>query len=221
VCGIVGYLGPKECVPVLISGLEKLEYRGYDSAGVARIDAGKIQVFRAEGKLERLKNILRKEQLLDAQAPGGGQSRQVSAGIGHTRWATHGRPSETNAHPHVAGKICLVHNGIIENYIELKDRLQKEGCRFLSETDTEIAAHLINYHYEKLSDLRQAVRAAVGELRGSYALVVMSSAQPDRLVVAKNATPVIVGIGNGEMYVASDIPAFLEHTRQFVFLEDG
>lgn len=217
-CGIVGYVGPKDAIPILISGLEKLEYRGYDSAGVSTIEADEFKLFRAEGKLSGLKDILEKNGRLSSESAKDGSLR---IGIGHTRWATHGRPSETNAHPHVAGKVCVVHNGIIENYGTLRQSLLAEGCVFESETDTEIAAHLINKHLASSSSLREAVRATVKELVGSYALVVISLENPDHLIVAKNATPVIVGLSEGESYVASDIPAILEHTRKFMVLEDG
>ncbi len=220
-CGIVGYIGPRSATPILISGLEKLEYRGYDSAGVATINDGSFEVFRAEGKLSNLKEILQKEGRLEQVQPDA--SAPLSIGIGHTRWATHGRPSETNAHPHVAGKVCVVHNGIIENYAELRERLEEEGCQFQSETDTEIAAHLINSHLAKVEggDILLALRAAVAELVGSYALVVASLDEPERLVIARNATPVIIGLAEGEVYVASDIPAVLEYTRKFQVMEDG
>ncbi len=216
VCGIVGYVGPRNAIPVLISGLEKLEYRGYDSAGVATVQGGAFEVFRSEGKLGRLRDILAGKGKLSKETVSG-----FSIGIGHTRWATHGRPTETNAHPHVAGEICVVHNGIIENYISLRERLIKEGRKFASETDTEIAAHLINSHLHSKGSLLEAVRAAVGELEGSYALVVISSREPDKIVVAKNSTPVIIGLSAGEVFVASDIPAILEYTRQVIILEDG
>ncbi|MCB0344057.1 MAG: glutamine--fructose-6-phosphate transaminase (isomerizing) [Bdellovibrionales bacterium] len=213
-CGIVGYVGPRDAVPILIGGLEKLEYRGYDSAGVASCVGGEFDVYRSKGKLANLKESLKSRP---APAENGSVPR---VGIGHTRWATHGRPSETNAHPHVAGNVCVVHNGIIENYVELRERLQKEGCRFASETDTEIAAHLINSYFTKTGNLRDAVRDALKELQGSYALVVISKEQPDRIVIARNATPVIIGIGEGENYIASDIPALLDHTRKMMIVED-
>lgn len=217
-CGIVGYIGPKSAVPVIIGGLEKLEYRGYDSAGVATVQGNKYEVFRSEGKLGNLKELLTRHDKLNTKTVSPGV---ISIGMGHTRWATHGRPSETNAHPHIAGNICVVHNGIIENYVDLRERLQAQGCVFASETDTEIAAHLINSHLKAAGSLFEAVRASIKELHGSYALVVMSLTQPDRLVVAKNSTPVIIGIGDDEVFVASDVPALLEHTRKVVILEDG
>lgn len=218
-CGIVGYVGPRSATPILVAGLEKLEYRGYDSAGVANIsECGQFEVFRVEGKLSNLKRKLEENGAFKG-APA--KNGKVHVGIGHTRWATHGRPSETNAHPHVAGRVCVVHNGIIENYSSLRERLQAEGCVFVSETDTEIAAHLINSYTAEDKSLLSAVRKAVSELRGSYALVVISLDDPETIVVAKNATPVILGLGEGENFVASDIPAVLEYTRNFMVLEDG
>jgi glutamine---fructose-6-phosphate transaminase (isomerizing) len=219
VCGIVGYIGPKNVVPVLVNGLEKLEYRGYDSAGIATIRKDGFELHRTEGKLSNLRNRLIEKGLFQETSSGGASLHTI--GIGHTRWATHGRPSETNAHPHVAGDICVVHNGIIENYVSLRERLQKEGCVFSSETDSEIAAHLIASHLKTSDSLFSAVEKAVQEFHGSYALVVMSLKFPDRLVIAKNATPVVIGLSEGEVYVASDIPAILEHTRKIVILEDG
>jgi glutamine---fructose-6-phosphate transaminase (isomerizing) len=219
VCGIVGYIGPKNVIPVLVNGLEKLEYRGYDSAGIARIANGAFELHRTEGKLSNLRNRLIERGLYQEVAPEGDGVHTI--GIGHTRWATHGRPSETNAHPHVAGDVCVVHNGIIENYVSLRERLQKEGCIFSSETDSEIAAHLIASHLKNSDSLYSAVEKSVAEFHGSYALVVMSLKHPKTLVIAKNATPVVIGLSEGEIFVASDIPAILEHTRKIVILEDG
>jgi len=216
-CGIVGYIGPKDATPILIGGLEKLEYRGYDSAGVATVDNGKIDVYRTEGKLSRLKDLLARTGKNGKDAASNG----LHLGIGHTRWATHGRPSETNAHPHVAGDVGVVHNGIIENYLEIRQKLEKAGCKFSSETDTEIAAHLVNSKLEGSQSLFEAVKKAVAELTGSYALVVLSSKFPDSLVVAKNSTPLVLGLAEGETYIASDIPAIMEHTRRVLILEDG
>jgi glucosamine--fructose-6-phosphate aminotransferase (isomerizing) len=215
-CGIVGYIGPRNVMPVLVGGLEKLEYRGYDSAGVCAVEKGSFALYRAEGKLANLRNILIEKNLYGQEA-----LSPQSIGIGHTRWATHGRPSETNAHPHVAGEICVVHNGIIENYVELREMLKKEGCTFSSETDSEIAAHLINHHLPTCSSLFEALKKATNEIRGSYALVVMSTKFPDSLVIAKNSTPVVLGMAEGEVFVASDIPAILEYTRKVIILEDG
>lgn len=217
-CGIVGYVGHRKAIPLLIAGLSKLEYRGYDSAGVAVVKDGKFQVSRSVGKLSNLRSILEKNGQM---TEGENLSSAVNVGIGHTRWATHGKPSETNAHPHVAGDVCVVHNGIIENYVSIREKLQKTGCTFVSETDTEIAARLINYHLQNSTSLLEAVTRATGELIGSYALVVISTKNPDEIVVAKNSTPVVIGILDGQMLVASDIPAVLEHTRRVVILEDG
>lgn len=217
-CGIVGYVGPRNPIPIIVRGLEKLEYRGYDSSGVACVRNSRFEIHRAVGKLKNLRAELDKLGELSEIAPGGSDRLQI--GLGHTRWATHGRPCEQNAHPHIAGKICLVHNGIIENYALLREMLSGMGCKFSSETDTEIAAHLINVKYEKCGDFLEAVRQAIAEVRGSYALVVTCLDFPDRIIVAKNSTPVIVGIAQDEVFVASDIPAVLEHTREILILED-
>lgn len=229
-CGIVGYVGPRRALPILISGLEKLEYRGYDSAGVAVVESSKgapsgqsVKPFvaRALGKLSELKRVLEQQgvSLYNASEP---IAHTFQAGIGHTRWATHGRPSEINAHPHTAGRVSLIHNGIVENYLEIRRELEKEGAQFQSETDTEIAAHLFNHHLSKtgLSPL-EALKATCAEIRGSYAFVAIDAAHPDRLLVAKNATPIVVGVGEGEMLLASDIPALLDSTRRILVLEDG
>lgn len=219
-CGIVGYLGPRQAIPLIVGGLEKLEYRGYDSAGVATNREQSIEIFRAEGKLQNLKNLLKTKGVLQSGTEDT-VSKKIQVGMGHTRWATHGRPSETNAHPHQAGRVCVVHNGIIENYVELRERLQNQGCTFASETDTEIAAHLINSHLGSSSSLLEAVRKSLAEIVGSYALVVLSADYPDTLVVARNQSPLIVGLAEDETFVASDIPAILEHTRRVVAMEDG
>jgi len=208
-CGIVGYVGPRDASPILVAGLRKLEYRGYDSAGLATINGHGIDVRRCVGKLDNLERLLREQPL-----PG-------HPGIGHTRWATHGRPSEQNAHPHRAGKVVLIHNGIIENYLELRAALQKRGRSFASETDTEVISHLIDEEVQKGARIADATRRAIGQLEGSYALVVLSQDEPDRLVAAKSATPIVLGLGDGENFVASDIPALLDYTRRVVFLEDG
>lgn len=210
-CGIVGYIGSDSALPVIISGLEKLEYRGYDSAGVAIFEDGDVYVARAEGKLAELKKEVAKSS----------KGKAGSLGIGHTRWATHGKPSETNAHPHTAGRVSLIHNGIIENYVELREKLQAAGRQFLSETDTEIAAHLLDYKLQIGLEPFEALKSACSELRGSYAFVAIDKDNPDRLLVAKNATPIILGVGEGEVIVASDIPAVLEKTRKVMILEDG
>ena len=212
-CGIVGYVGDKSAVGIILEGLKRLEYRGYDSAGVAVLSGeGQLQVRRAPGRLKALEAALR--------------DRPVSGaiGIGHTRWATHGRPSEENAHPHTdcTGCLVVVHNGILENYLEIKERLAAEGHTFRSETDTEVLAHLIEHHLKQLGRLDHAVKQALGEFRGSYAVGVVSSAAPDRLIAGKHgAGSVVVGLGRGEMFLASDIPAILSHTRDIVILEDG
>jgi len=208
-CGIVGYVGHQEATPIILDGLRRLEYRGYDSAGIATLAEGKIDIRRAEGKLLNLENVLRERPL------------QGGCGIGHTRWATHGRPSETNAHPHFAGGIVVVHNGIIENYLALKERLCGQGHRFSSETDTEIIAHLIEQHFKECGDFETAVRRGLHEVRGAYAVAILCQAEPGKLIAAKLGSPLVVGQGKGEFFVASDIPAMLSHTREMIFLEDG
>ncbi len=210
-CGIVGYIGNSDALPVLVGGLEALEYRGYDSSGVALSVQGSIEIIRATGKLSELKAALSKRS----------SSTKSSLGIGHTRWATHGRPTETNAHPHSAGRVSLIHNGIIENYLELRAALEKQGCVFKSETDTEVAAHLLNRFLEQGKTPLEAMRALCAEIRGSYAFLAIDSEHPDRILVAKNSTPIILGLGADENFVASDIPALLPHTRTIVILEDG
>jgi glutamine---fructose-6-phosphate transaminase (isomerizing) len=210
-CGIVGYIGSKKVVPVIIEGLRKLEYRGYDSAGIAVVGTdGKLQLRRAPGKLRNLEEAI-------AASPIDG-----TYGIGHTRWATHGRPTEENAHPHrdCTGQYVVVHNGIIENYFELKEKLQQEGHKFLTETDTEVVAHLVE-KYAKELPFEEAVRKTLRELRGIYALVFLSAKDPQKLIAARNGPPSVIGLGKGENFVASDIPALLEHTREVFFLADG
>ena len=208
-CGIVGYVGDEECAPILLDGLKRLEYRGYDSAGTALYDGESIRVVRAVGKLRHL------EKAIDEKKPTG------QIGIGHTRWATHGRPSEVNAHPHLIGGVAVVHNGIIENHLSLRARLKERGAKILSDTDTEIVAHLIDQQVREGLDIEAAVRKALSEVHGAYALAVLSEAEPDRLVVAKSASPLVLGIGDGEMFAGSDIPALLPYTRKMIFLEDG
>ncbi|MGH7815186.1 MAG: glutamine--fructose-6-phosphate transaminase (isomerizing) [Candidatus Binataceae bacterium] len=209
-CGIVGYVGPDEAAPVLIEGLSRLEYRGYDSAGIATIgESGKLETRRAKGKLENLRRLV-------ADSPLHGK-----IGIGHTRWATHGRPSEENAHPHRAGPVAVIHNGIVENYLELREELLARGHRLHSETDTELIAHLIEERVKAGDSLGDAVRAAAARIRGSFAIVAMSETAPGMLVAAKSATPLVLGIGAGENFIASDIPAILPHTRDAIVLEDG
>jgi glucosamine--fructose-6-phosphate aminotransferase (isomerizing) len=211
-CGIVGYVGNKQVVPLIIDGLRKLEYRGYDSAGIAVVDANHhLEIERAEGKLRNLEEALR-EHPLDG-----------TYGVGHTRWATHGRPTEENAHPHrdCTGRVVVVHNGIIENYLQLKDELRKKDHEFVTETDTEIIAHLVEEHLKHGNSFEQAVRATVNELRGIFALSMLSADEPDTIISARFGPPVVIGIGDGEFFVASDVPAILEHTRDVFFLGDG
>ncbi|MEA4900698.1 glutamine--fructose-6-phosphate transaminase (isomerizing) [Desulfitobacterium sp.] len=207
-CGIVGYIGKQPAVPVLLEGLKKLEYRGYDSAGVAVLD-DKIMTCKTVGKLAALEEKL------------GQNYSQTSIGIGHTRWATHGRPSDINSHPHMdtAEQFSVVHNGIIENYLELKEGLMEEGHQFISETDTEVLPHLVSHYYE--GDLEAAVRKVLRDVRGSFAFVVMSRQNPDMLVAARKDSPMVVGLGEGEYFVASDIPAILNYTRKTYIIEDG
>jgi glucosamine--fructose-6-phosphate aminotransferase (isomerizing) len=208
-CGIVGYIGPQSATPLLLDGLRKLEYRGYDSAGLAIHDGKKIQLLRAVGKLANLSELEKKTPL------------SGRLGIGHTRWATHGRPSETNAHPHVVDGVAVVHNGIIENHLVLRQTLEKEGVRFSSDTDTEIVSHLIARSKRQGRPLLDAVREALAQVRGAYAIAVVADDSPDRLVVAKNGSPLVLGLGQGETLCGSDIPALLAHTRRMVFLEEG
>ena len=216
-CGIVGYVGKKEVVPIIIEGLRRLEYRGYDSAGIAVAGNGdKLQLRRAEGKLRNLEEAIRLKPL------------DGTYGIGHTRWATHGRPTEENAHPHrdCTGKIVVVHNGIVENYLSLKKKLIEEGHKFSTETDTEVIAHLIEKHLFKTGNghrptLEEAVRRTVKELTGVFALAVISVDEPNKIVAARNGPPLVVGLGNDEYFVASDVPAILYHTRDIFFLADG
>jgi glutamine---fructose-6-phosphate transaminase (isomerizing) len=210
-CGIVGYVGPDEALPIILEGLHRLEYRGYDSAGVAVID-GDLTVVKRAGKLE----VLEKE-LAENGAPEG------SVGMGHTRWATHGQPTDRNAHPHLdcSGRIAVIHNGIIENFHELKDRLQANGHVFTSDTDTECVAHLIEERLPECPDLAGAVRAVVPELQGAYALVVLATDEPDLIIGVRVSSPMVVGLGEGENLLASDAPALLTRTRRIVPLADG
>src|SRR6187397_44953 len=208
-CGIIGYIGEKQVLPILIDGLRRLEYRGYDSAGVAVVRDGAIDLRRSAGKLARLEEVI-------ATTPIDGEY-----GIGHTRWATHGRPTEENAHPHrdCTGRIVVVHNGIIENYLELKAELQRQGHDFKTETDTEIVAHLVEREM-KADGLENAVRRALKLMRGMFALVLVSAEDPEKIVAVRNGPPIVVGLGKDEFFVASDIPAILSHTRDVVFLGD-
>jgi glucosamine--fructose-6-phosphate aminotransferase (isomerizing) len=208
-CGIIGYIGPKDVVPVLIDGLRKLEYRGYDSAGVAVVKGGAINLRRSAGKLSNLEEAIVHDPITG------------DYGVGHTRWATHGRPTEENAHPHrdCTGKVVVVHNGIIENYLDLKLELQAQGHKFVTETDTEIVAHLVEREM-KDDGLENAVRRALMLMRGLFALVLISADDPEKIIAVRNGPPIVVGLGDGEFFVASDIPAILSHTRDVVFLGD-
>jgi glucosamine--fructose-6-phosphate aminotransferase (isomerizing) len=209
-CGIVGYIGSHKAVPIILEGLKRLEYRGYDSAGLAVYgDDNQLAIRRAQGKLRNLEEVIRQNPL------------EGTFGIGHTRWATHGRPTEENAHPHrdCNGTLVVVHNGIIENYLALKHRLQSEGHVFVTETDTEVIAHLVESHFN--GNLEDAVRAAVREFTGSFAMAVISSADPRKIVAARYQAPLVVGTGDGEYFVASDVPAILAHTQDMIFLADG
>ena len=208
-CGIVGYLGNKPAVPVLLEGLKRLEYRGYDSAGIAVVEDSRLHIRRASGKLRNLEEVVKQNPC------------QGTFGIGHTRWATHGRPTEENAHPHrdCNGEIVVVHNGIIENYLSLKRTLTAEGHRFVTETDTEVIAHLVEKHFQ--GSLEEAVRKAVSAMTGLYALVVVSLHDPHKIVAARLGPPVVIGVGETEAFVASDVRAILEHTRDVVFLGEG
>jgi len=209
-CGIIGYVGPRNAVPLLIDGLRRLEYRGYDSAGIALMgDDKQIAVERNEGKLQGLEDLI------------AGRDLHAHTGIGHTRWATHGRPSVPNAHPHKVGKIALVHNGIIENYISLRETLIAQGRTMTSETDTEVIAHLLDSHMQGGMGVEAALRATLGEVEGAYALGVVCEDTPDVVYAAKKACPLVLGLGEGENFIASDIPAILAQTRSVIYLRDG
>ncbi len=208
-CGIIGYIGPKPLVPVILDGLRRLEYRGYDSAGIAVVHDGQIEIRRSAGKLINLETSIQTKPLVGEY------------GLGHTRWATHGRPTEENAHPHRdgSGRIVVVHNGIIENYLEIKRELVAEGHQFESETDTEVVAHLVQKEWRN-DGLENAVLRAMKRVRGLFALVLLSADDPRKIVTVRNGPPIVVGIGDGEYFVASDVPAILSHTREVVFMED-
>src|SRR5438270_525006 len=211
-CGIVGYVGNKQIVPLIIYGLRKLEYRGYDSAGIAVADEEHhLELRRAEGKLRNLEEAIRLNPL------------DGTYGIGHTRWATHGRPTEENAHPHrdCTGRVVVVHNGIIENYLQLKDRLRKSDHRFVTETDTEVVAHLIEEYLKAGDSFEKAVRRAVSDLHGIFALSIINADEPDTIIAVRQGPPVVIELGDGEYFVASDIPPILQHTRDIFFLGDG
>jgi glucosamine--fructose-6-phosphate aminotransferase (isomerizing) len=210
-CGIVGYIGEKDATPIILSGLKKLEYRGYDSAGIAVLEDSHITVRRAAGKLDCLADLVN------------GQPLSGKMGIGHTRWATHGEPNERNAHPQsgMTGRVVVVHNGIVENFLELHEELSAEGIEFNSDTDTETIVHLIERYLAMGKGLVEAVRKALCMIKGAHGVVVMSADEPDKIVAARigNAGGVVVGFGEGEMFVASDVPAILEHTRKVCFLD--
>lgn len=222
-CGIVGYVGDRDALPILIKGLKKLEYRGYDSSGVTFLEDDRIRLIKKKGRIEVLENSLK--ELGYNTDFGHEQEKKICLGMGHTRWATHGAPSDENAHPHLSDRrhVCVIHNGIIENYTELRGFLIEKGVRFLSETDSEVAAHLIEYHYltNCNADLFSAVQAALMEIEGSYALVVLCTEHPDLLIAAKKDNPLIIGYGEGANYIASDIPAVIEYTRNVLIVEDN
>src|ERR1041385_2146 len=210
-CGIIGYVGSRDVVPVLIGGLKKLEYRGYDSAGIAVVDGNGVEVVRAEGKLSNLEAKLPDKPL------------KGSFGMGHTRWATHGKPNENNAHPHrdCTGKVVVIHNGIIENFLPLKQRLQKAGHEFKTETDTEVVAHLIEENLKGGTNFVEATKAALKELEGHYALVIIDGSEPGTIIAAKHGPPLVIGLGENENIVASDVAPLLSYTRNIIYLEDG
>src|SRR5216684_2292999 len=210
-CGIIGYAGTRDVVPVLIGGLKKLEYRGYDSAGIAIIDSDGVQVVRAEGKLSNLESKLNERPL------------HGTFGMGHTRWATHGKPNENNAHPHrdCSGKVVVIHNGIIENFLPIKQRLQKAGHEFKTETDTEVVAHLVEENMKEGVSFVDAVKKTLKELEGHYALVMIDGGDPGTIVAAKHGPPLVVGLGDNENIVASDVAPLLAYTRDIIYLEDG
>ncbi len=209
-CGIVGYIGEKQAAPILLEGLSKLEYRGYDSAGIAVFDSGKIEVQKAKGRLAGL-----------SEKTNGGQNVKGAMGIGHTRWATHGEPSDINSHPQVSssGRFAVVHNGIIENYISLKKKLKDKGVEFVSETDTEVIAHLFEYYYD--GDILETMIKVINRVEGSYALGILCSDYPDQFIAVRKASPMIVGLGENENFIASDVTAILKHTRNIYYLEDN
>ncbi|MEK6653449.1 MAG: isomerizing glutamine--fructose-6-phosphate transaminase, partial [Nitrospirota bacterium] len=207
-CGIIGYTGKKNAVPIILDGLKRLEYRGYDSAGIAFFREKGIEVRKCTGKIKDLYSVMEADKPFSHTA------------IGHTRWATHGKPSEENAHPHRSDGIVLVHNGIIENYLPLKKKLIEEGYKFTSETDTEVICHLIE-KYSKDFPLEDAVRRALSEVKGAYALAVMNEKEPGKIVGIKKDSPLVIGLGDGEFFLASDVPAFLSHSRDVIFLDEG
>ena len=208
-CGIIGYVGCEPATPILVSGLKRLEYRGYDSAGIAVQYNGDLEIRRSVGKLTNLEAVLENGSLIG------------KIGIGHTRWATHGRPSEQNAHPHRSGDVVLVHNGIIENFMSLRHRLEGEGYRFQSETDTEVIAHLLSSSMKQGHVLEEAIRQIANELQGSYAIAAMSLADPGKIIVSRSGCPLVIGRNGNGSYLASDVTPLLAYTKEVVFLEDG
>lgn len=210
-CGIIGYIGYKQAIPILLNGLKRLEYRGYDSAGLGFINKKRVTVIKASGKISNLEKLISEVDY------------EPTIGIGHTRWSTHGAPTDYNAHPHTngTGTIAIVHNGIIENYRTLKTMLKEMGYQFSSDTDSEVIAHLISHFYEKEKNLFNATRLALHEVEGAYGICVISSDEPDKIIAARKGSPLIIGVGDGEHFVASDAPAILEHTNNVIFLEDG
>ena len=213
-CGIVGYIGSKSAVSILLEGLTNLEYRGYDSAGVAVSVNGEVELYKAEGKLQNLKDVVEAKKA---------HIEKSTIGIGHIRWATHGAPTTANAHPHSCncGKVAVVHNGIIENYKELRERLEKQGCTFRSQTDTETVAHLVASKYAQTKDLTEAVRLATKEIEGAYALCVIHQDAKDTIVATRRNAPLLIGIGEGEYYIASDVPAIIQHTKKAMYIDDN
>ena len=213
-CGIVGYVGEKNVAEVLTKGLSSLEYRGYDSSGVALLADGKTKIYKAEGKLQNLKDLLATKE---------DEIKTANVGIGHIRWATHGVPSITNAHPHTCncGKLAVVHNGIIENFKELREKLEAKGCVFQSETDTETVAHLVAQKYNEIKDLKEAVRLATKELEGAYALCIIHQDVPNTIVATRRNAPLLIGVGDGENFAASDVPAIIEYTKKAIYLDDN
>ena len=213
-CGIVGYVGEKNVAEVLTKGLSSLEYRGYDSSGVALLADGKTKIYKAEGKLQNLKDLLATKE---------DEIKTANVGIGHIRWATHGVPSVENAHPHTCncGKLAVVHNGIIENFKELRAKLEAKGCVFKSETDTETVAHLVAQKYNEVKDLKEAVRLATKELEGAYALCIIHQDVPNTIVATRRNAPLLIGVGDGENFAASDVPAIIEYTKKAIYLDDN
>jgi len=207
-CGIVGVVGSKNAVSIILKGLKKLEYRGYDSAGIAVLEKNKFKTVKEEGKIAKLEAALKKTKL------------ESDIGIGHTRWATHGRPSKQNAHPHASSNVCVVHNGIIENYQELKEKLAKSGAKFLSQTDTEVVPHLIEYHFEKTGDIKKSILETAKEINGTFALAVIFKGHPNVIAVAKRGSPLVIGLGENENYIASDYYALSDRTSKIIALED-